>query len=490
MLKAIAQALVILNAPETATSEGAGSGSGPVEMTVQDLNAHIDNYIGKAVSGLEDRTKKHFDDIVDGLRKDLLPAESAERGIEARKRAETDFAALSGSEQRQKIADFKKGLFDARHRGTVVKGSDNLPWVKGGDDLEIGSGKLFTRLAPLLIRAKGDWNRVVDYANESGNKDLADLVQKTLAAGDFDAGGAFVPEAFAADYIGFLYATSVVRQAGARTIDLSERGNLTLGRINSTAVAYWVGENDEITKSELGTGQLKLELKKLGVFVPVSDDLIKYAVGAFEEIIRDDMTTVAALKEDLAFLRGDGTSNQPKGILNWAASGNKFATAGNTQANKVQDLVKAQYKVEGSNVAPQNPAWFMHARERAGLMLTLTTDGAYAFMPELVMNSSILGVPAYVSNQIPKNLDTSGGGDNDETDVYYVEMSQAVIGEGMQVEVEESNSATYNDGSAQRNAFQRFERVIRLGHEVDFVMRHEEAAAVIRQVTWGAALDT
>lgn len=447
----------------------------------------LDTYITDAVEKAVTKMTAGMNDRLDGLRKDLLGDAKAESIANARDKSLADFEQLDAASRRTTMQRFKTSLFNAHRRGQVEQ-LDQLPWLQraGGQHVaadNLGSGVLFTRLMPLILRAKGNWAQAAEYARAGGNLDIADYIEKTLQAGDFDAGGALVPELMAADFIGYLYANSVVRRSGARTIDLSERGQITLGRQNGVATAYWVGENERITESEETFGQLKLALKKLAVLVPVSDDLIRFAIGDFTEIVRDDVTMVAGLKEDLAFIRGDGSENQPRGIKSYMASGNANATAGTSYANTITDLVKCQYLVEVANVPTPGPVWYMNPRALRGLtMMTDTNDGRPWFV-EYAMNGTIEGAKPYTTTQIPKNL--SGGSD---TEIYYVEPSQCVIGEGMKVEIAESEHASYGSANA-KSTFARFERLVRLGHECDFALRHTEAAAMITDSALGTSLD-
>lgn len=457
----------------------------PIQRVTRD---DLDRYIGDAVEKAVAKRVDSMNDRLDGLRRDLMGDDKAAQIAGARDKAHADFEQLDAAARRVTLAKFKTALFNAHRRGQV-EGLDRLPWLQraGGHSVgdELGSGVLFTRLAPLILRAKGDWAKAAEYARAAGNVDIADYLEKTLTAGDFDAGGALVPELMGADFIGYLYAASVVRRAGARTIDLSERGNLTLGRQNATATAYWVGEVERVAESEETFGQLKLDLKKLAVLVPVSEDLIKYAAGDFVEIIRDDVTMIAALKEDLAFLRGDGSENQPRGIKSQMHADNAKATAGTSYANTVTDLVKAQYLVEVANVPTPGPVWFMNPRALRGLTMMVDTNDGRPWQVEYAMNGTIEGSKPFTTTQIPKNLTGSGT----DTEIYYVEPSQCVIGEGMKVEIEESNSASYGSSNT-KSAFARFERLMRLGHEVDFALRHNKAASMITDSALGTSLDS
>src|SRR5205814_10213810 len=83
------------------------------------------------------------------------------------------------------------------------------------------------------------------------------------------------------------------------------------------SAAYWVGDGSAITESQPTTGNLDLQAKKLGVFVKINNELLRFASPSAEGLVRFDMARAAALKADLAMLEGTGTT-QIKGLLTYA----------------------------------------------------------------------------------------------------------------------------------------------------------------------------
>lgn len=471
--------------PEAQVQEDKPTGT-TREVSKDELNRYIDEAIQNRIGGSVETAMR-------GLQEDVLGKDRAEEITTTREKARSDFAALSATEQNRAIKRAKSSLFDGRARAFHVENRE-LP-----EDLQRmgwGTGSLFQRGMLLYFRAQREnrnWEWCVDTARANGNDDLAHLIeQRVLQAGDLAGAGALVPEVFSTDFISALYARSIVRLAGARVLDISERGNLSIGRQNATATGYWIGENESTTASEGTYGQLKLDAKKLGVFVPVSNDAIRYAVGDYNALVADDMVTVAALKEDLAFLRGDGANGQPKGLRNWANSNNVIdmnTTGADDFEKQSADLLKLQFRVENSDVSRNTPAWLMSVREKYGLMLTKTSGGeGFAFRDEMVMNGTLMAEPFYATSQLPTNLDNSGDGNNDESEFFYAEMSQVVIGDAVNTEIEANPYGSYTDsGSNRRDAFQRDEMVLRLIHQVDLAVRHDEAVAYVQDASYGSS---
>jgi HK97 family phage major capsid protein len=86
-------------------------------------------------------------------------------------------------------------------------------------------------------------------------------------------------------------------------------------RQTSASNTYWVGENAPITDSNIGTGEVTLQAKKLAVMIKAPSELLRFASPAAEALMRDDMTKSLALGLDLAALEGQGGDHRPRGVI-------------------------------------------------------------------------------------------------------------------------------------------------------------------------------
>lgn len=111
----------------------------------------------------------------------------------------------------------------------------------------------------------------------------------------------------------------VFTQAGAKEITLPGNAMIDFPKLMNGATAYWVGEGKQITQSQETTGSLKLVGKKLATFVPLNNELLRYANPTAEGMVRADMAAVNALAIDLAMLEGTG-GTQPKGLITYDSS--------------------------------------------------------------------------------------------------------------------------------------------------------------------------
>ncbi len=141
--------------------------------------------------------------------------------------------------------------------------------------------------------------------------------QKTLSWLTETLGGSLVAPPEMGELIELLRNKEALVNAGARTVPLPPQGRLKYPRQTSPSNTYWVGENAPITDSNIGTGEIILQAKKLAVMIKAPNELIRFASPAAEALMRDDMTKSLALGLDLAGLEGVGTDNMPRGVINY-----------------------------------------------------------------------------------------------------------------------------------------------------------------------------
>ena len=352
----------------------------------------------------------------------------------------------------------------------------------GREQTEVQKGIGAARFVRAMAFAKGDPGKAASFAEKSWNDALGKEVHKSLLAGDLTAGGVLVPPAFAAEIIELLRARSVVRAAGSRTLNMNN-GTLTLRKQTGGSTATYVGESTDITKTQPTTGQIVMTAKKLAALVPISNDLLTFDAGdQTDAFVRDDLVQQIATREDQAFLRDDGTSDTPKGLRYWVSSSQVESQAGTTSANIESDLALLINDLELSNVPLTKPVWLMSPRSRNHLR-TLRDATGFLIFPEIRTNTPTLyGYPVFLTTNIPTNL---GGGGN-ETEVYMVDMNEAIIGEASTLEIAVDSSASYIDNGTLVSAFSRDETLMRAITRHDFAVRHPEAIAVLQSVTWGA----
>ena len=353
-----------------------------------------------------------------------------------------------------------------------------------------GQGGAFGKVVRAMAFAKmngGGYESALSALKAWGEGDLAEFMgaakEKAMAAGEPTAGGFLVPEQFSQDVIDILRPMSVVRRLNPAILPMPT-GTVRIPKITSGASGSYIGENANITKTQVGTGQLTLTWKKLAALVPISNDLLRYSSPGADTIVRDDVVRALAQRENQAFLRDAGSASSPKGLRHWALAANVIAANGTVNLQNVTtDLGQLVLKLKNNNIPMTRPAWIMSPRSEHYLATIQDGNGNFTYRQE-ILAGRLWGWPVAVSTEVPVNL--TDGGNTDESEVYLVDMADAVIGEASRLTVDSSSEAAYHDGSSVVAAFSQDQTVIRAIAEHDFAMRREESVAVLNQVRWSA----
>ena len=201
------------------------------------------------------------------------------------------------------------------------------------------------------------------------------------------AGGSLVPLPMMGELIDLQRNLESFANAGAQEVALPPNGRLQFPKLTSGSTAYWVGEATSVTESQPTTGNLDLQAKKLGIFVKVNNELLRFASPSAEGLIRHDMARVAALKADLAMLEGTG-GTQIKGLLTYSGITSHTATTVGANGNtfEAQDVATMEGKLPDAVAAPS--AWLMRKTMYAALMnrradavTASDSKGAFLFHP-------------------------------------------------------------------------------------------------------------
>jgi HK97 family phage major capsid protein len=347
-------------------------------------------------------------------------------------------------------------------------------------------------------------------------------VTKALEMGVGGAGGFIVPPAYVNEIIELLRPAAVVRSSNPRAMAMP-RGTLTLPAQTAAATASYSGETQQISPSQQQLSEIIASYKKLTALVPVTNDLMRYADPAADAFVRDDLVMVMALREDLAFLVGDGAQNSPRGFTSfanawarqvgtgtqaapqpgtgiagtWSFAGNSIAAVGGnfitsneayTLATVAQELGGLVNKLDTANVPDFRRMWFMHPRSWNYLNNVQNSLGLYVYRDEL-SKSTLLGYPYKKSTQVPINIWDATGANKDCSFVMLVEMTDALLLDSMTLELAVSREGTYYDSNnVLQSAFQKDQTLIRAIAEHDFQMRHVASVAIAQIVRWAPAI--
>lgn len=131
---------------------------------------------------------------------------------------------------------------------------------------------------------------------------------RALNEGSNAAGGALVPEEFAARVIR-LVETYGTFPGAAESVSMSRDTMVIPKRLTGTT-AYFVGEGSAVTESEPTYGNVSLVAKKLAVGCRMSSEVVEDTVGvvSLADACAQEFSTSLALKIDQCGWLGDGTS--------------------------------------------------------------------------------------------------------------------------------------------------------------------------------------
>jgi HK97 family phage major capsid protein len=233
-----------------------------------------------------------------------------------------------------------------------------------------------------------------------------------------------------------LYQKTVIRKAGATAIPVP-RGNLSLPTVTAGASTYWMGAGppSAVTPTQPGFGRIDAISHKLACLIPITNDLLRFAVEALDEQLGEMLTSEIAVAEDLQFIRGQGYQNTPRGLAAFAGAAsssfyggsNVVTSSGATPAQIVLDLQAAIYALLAASVGMIKPAWIMSPATSAYLQTLQNSDGLFIFK-EMSLKGTLLRYPFFETIQIPTNLTV--GSNSNCTEIYLFDAAEAMIFDG------------------------------------------------------------
>lgn len=337
-------------------------------------------------------------------------------------------------------------------------------------------GAKVSRMVMSIAASKGDLADAAKFArSEIGDNEVAMAIETSAGSG-----GALVPQNIHSEIIELLRARTVVRRLGAQTVPLPN-GNLSLPRLASGATAGYVGEGSDVNATEAEFDDVKLNAKTMITLVPMSNQLIGRAGFQVEQLVLNDILGAMAVREDKAFLRDDGTNSTPRGFKKAATdAGRTLAWSGSATLAAVDAyLDQLILMLIQSDSLLISPGWSLSPRSFIFLQGLRDGNGNKVY-PEMAQGL-LKGYPIFHSTTIPVNL---GAGTN-ESEIYFADWNDVIIGEMDNMTIDFSREATYKDGSGNLvSAYARNQSLIRVVAEHDVGFRHVEGLALGTAVTW------
>lgn len=330
------------------------------------------------------------------------------------------------------------------------------------------------------------------------DKVARERAQRALGTVALGSGASLIAPQYAAQIIDYLHPIAVVRSLGAQVLPLSA-GTLSMPFFSSAVTASYQAEHEGPNEGSPADGRLNFARKILTAIVAMSKELLRESSYSVDDFLMRHIAQAMAAREDLAFIRGDGTQNTPLGLSYFAglSSGGGDAHAFNrtldTGAVTVQtitnDAVKAMRVVEESKVPMARPGWIFSTRDAYGLMAKRNSTTQASIWPELLAGN-FYGHAFKKTPQIPKTLtgDGAGTGTVNKSEVYFADFGSCAIAEQESIEINAYDGGAYKNSSGTVvSGISNREVVIAAAAAHDFgcLYRGDEVAK-IQSVDWGA----
>jgi HK97 family phage major capsid protein/HK97 family phage prohead protease len=274
-----------------------------------------------------------------------------------------------------------------------------------------------------------------------------DVLRRDLNVGAATAGGNLVAtELDAGSFIDLLRNASALDQAGA-TVLTGLTGNVAIPRQSGAATAYWVAESGSPTESQQTVDQVSLTPKTVAAYTDYSRRLMLQSSIDVENMVRNDLARVLALKIDAAGLYGTGSNSEPLGLkLTTGIGTENFAAAIPTFA----EVVALESDVATANALLGSPVYLMNAAMRGGLKTKAKDAGSGLFVME---GNEVNGYRGVLSNQVESG------------DLWFGNFADLIIGyfSGLDLMVDPYTHST--SGTVRVVAMQ----------DVDIAVRHPES---------------
>jgi len=262
----------------------------------------------------------------------------------------------------------------------------------------------------------GQWFAATALGNESArawcNTHNVPLIRAAHSTGDNTKGGFTVPDQLESTLIRLVADYGVFRRNIGRVWPMP-RGSTKVPKRNGGFTTYWVGENANITASDMAFAQVQLTAKKLGCLTQLSSELMEDSALMLGDIIATEFAYALALAEDEAGFNGDGTSNYGGvvGLANALAAGAIKTTASNVDT--FAELTIATFHAAKSAVAQYAglmPKWYMSQACWSGAAerLALAAGGNATQNFNAGLGQSVfMGHPVVIANSLPGTDDTT-----------------------------------------------------------------------------------
>lgn len=342
-----------LKAPEGMAREFIASGKTPVEFTEAVLEKRGSQAPAEPpVVGLTDRETKRFSFIK------LIRAASDPKNAQAQAEAAFEYEVTAASREVAERAGYAvKGAFSIPH--DVMAEKRNYRGT-GRRDISAGAG--------------GTGQYLVDT-------DMMSMVE-------------------------LLDNAMMVQRLGAQVFS-NLTGDVAFPKATGGATTYWVNEAGSVTGSTPTFGQVMMRPKTVGALTDLTRRIVLQSSVDIENWLRMRQAIDRALAIDLAAINGAGSAGEPLGLLNTTGIGSvPIATDGG--APTYLHMCALEREVSVDNALMGRVAFLTNPKVRYKLRSTpenaTVPNSRWVYEGNGPDQGTILGYPAYITNQVPSTL--------------------------------------------------------------------------------------
>jgi len=248
-----------------------------------------------------------------------------------------------------------------------------------------------------------------------------------------------------------LRAASVALASGLMVM-ATDRDSIQWPKLTADVAPGFYGELDVITAGDPGFATLTATPRKIAHRVEFSNEVVDDSDPSAVEVVRDNLMKMLALRLDLAVYEGSGTAPEIRGLKNVAGIQTvSMGTNGGalTNLDPLADALGllAQANTMGDAIVMSPRTWVSISKLKdapAGSNAPLLTESPTEAAPP-----RILGVPVFISSQLPVN-ETQGTATNTSS-IWIYKASEIILVRRKDVEIELDRSRLFDrDGSELR----------------------------------------
>lgn len=195
-----------------------------------------------------------------------------------------------------------------------------------------------------------------------------------------------------------LEAASIVLSSGVRIFDTA--GPLRIPKLTAGASVGFVAEGASIPEADVSFGEVSLmpsTLKSLKVLIRFTNELLRQSVLGLDAVLRQRLVTDVSNALDDALLKGAGTSNTIKGLINQTG-----VQTGGLDVADADSLLDAIALASAANVTPNR--WFISGADFISLRKLKVSGTSKQYLLESDVTKDVtyrlFGIPVTVTNKL------------------------------------------------------------------------------------------